>query len=887
MTYKRILIFFLLCAVAQSPCHLFAADLDQVRLQLRGAHQFQFAGYYAAIEKDYYRDAGLNVSLREKLPGKNCVEQVLADQADFGVVGAHMIRARLNGKPLIALAAIFQHSPYVLFALEKSQIKTPTDLVGRRAMQYTSGGDVISAMLHQEAIDQNQIEWATTSHNPQDLIDEKIDLYPGDLTNTAFFLSQHHAPYTVINPKNYGVDFYGDLLYTTETQLQQHPERVKAFLDASLRGWTYALKHPQEMIDLIQQRYAPALTREQLAFEADALSKLIRPDSTPIGHISSAQLTQISSIMRDLGQAEDVWQWSLWGAAALLLAVLVFYFWARSLKKEVRRRQQAEAELIISVDRYQQLIQALPHGILEVDQDFSIIYCSPPLAELLGYQATALVGCKLFDFLNGSEYRDQLLQLFDDLKRIRKHQALRLHLLTQEKESLPVQFDCDFIETDMLSGQVIVVTNLKAQEQTERRLFTLERAVQKTLEHVQVGVAYFNKSGRITWVNPYLCKLLGYTEQELCRLTNLEITHQDDRQQSRKSIDEMTCGQQENVTYPKRFMRKDGKPVWTMISTACLREFKDQFFVSVIQGIDELKSQQQVEEKSEDFEKLVEQRTGELQNRVDEVEQLNLAMLNLTEDLQLSYRQLQGKSEEIKEINQELEAFAYSVSHDLRAPLRHVQGFAAILQSAAKKELSAKNLVYLDTILASAERMGQLIDELLAFSRAGRSELKYRPVDTDKVLKETIQQIKQENPERKISWNVSALPVVDGDLGSLRQVFTNLLNNAVKYSTPREEAVISVTCETRADEVVYCVADNGVGFDPKYKHKLFAVFSRLHRADQFEGTGIGLANVKQIVKKHGGKVWAESKGGSGAQFYFSIPCGERGENGWTVQNHGS
>lgn len=234
------------------------------------------------------------------------------------------------------------------------------------------------------------------------------------------------------------------------------------------------------------------------------------------------------------------------------------------------------------------------------------------------------------------------------------------------------------------------------------------------------------------------------------------------------------------------------------------------------------------------------------------------------------------RTAELEQANRELEAFSYSVSHDLRAPLRHVLGFVEILQRDAPHELSPTHRHQLANVAAAARRMGELIDDLLAFSRIGRSELQKRPVDLGKLVEVAREDLREETAGRDIDWVIHPLPVVRVDRSLLRQALVNLISNAVKFTLPRDQARIEIGC-SRLDprETVFFVRDNGVGFDPRYAGKLFGVFQRLHGPGEFEGTGIGLANVHQIVRRHGGRVWAEGKPGEGATFYFTIPSPER------------
>jgi light-regulated signal transduction histidine kinase (bacteriophytochrome) len=234
--------------------------------------------------------------------------------------------------------------------------------------------------------------------------------------------------------------------------------------------------------------------------------------------------------------------------------------------------------------------------------------------------------------------------------------------------------------------------------------------------------------------------------------------------------------------------------------------------------------------------------------------------------------ELAKRSGELQATNKELEAFAYSVSHDLRAPVRHIAGFTELLQKHSDAVLDDKSRHHISMILDAAKRMGSLVDDLLAFSRIGRAETQKMTVNLDQLVKGVIGEITPDTRKRKIKWRIGHLPSCYGDPSMLRLVFGNLVSNAVKFSRTREQAEIEIdSLNHTPEEVVVFVKDNGVGFDMKYKDKLFGVFQRLHSQEAFEGTGIGLATVHRIVHRHFGRVWAEGKIDNGATFYVALP----------------
>ena len=232
--------------------------------------------------------------------------------------------------------------------------------------------------------------------------------------------------------------------------------------------------------------------------------------------------------------------------------------------------------------------------------------------------------------------------------------------------------------------------------------------------------------------------------------------------------------------------------------------------------------------------------------------------------------QLERRVAELVQVNHELEAFSYSVSHDLRAPVRHIDGFSRLLQELIGQEADPQVTHYLDRIKDAAAHMGALIDDLLKLARMSRQELVIQRCDPNAVLRSVVYDLRDEIADRDIEWRIEKLPGCDYDAGLLKHVFTNLLNNALKFSRTRSRSVIEVAPRVVENEPAILVRDNGVGFDMRYADKLFGVFQRLHLPEEFEGTGVGLATVQRIVRKHGGRIWAEAELDKGATFYFTL-----------------
>lgn len=357
--------FTILAILLSLPVSIYA---ETVHLQLRWHHQFQFAGYYAALEKGYYQKAGLNVIIHEGAPDKKPVQEVLQGRAQYGEANSELLLERLRDQPLVALAAIFQHSASVLLTRKNSNITAPEDLIGKKIMmmENTIDADFI-AMFHNEGIDMSGFQIIPSSFNIQDLIDGKVDAFNSYLSNEPFFLKQQGIDYTLLNPRTYGVDFYSDILFTTEQEIKEHPERTQAFRDASLQGWNYALAHPKEIIDLLINKYHVEKTPAHLEYEAGLIRTLILPELIEIGHMNPWRWQHMADTFIKAGMLKNdqylegfiyephptesqeklIHYLKIVGGIAILTSLILLLQASayQKLKKEHRLRIAAEAEI--------------------------------------------------------------------------------------------------------------------------------------------------------------------------------------------------------------------------------------------------------------------------------------------------------------------------------------------------------------------------------------------------------------------------------------------------------------------------------------------------------------------------------------------------------------
>ncbi|MFH1553732.1 MAG: ABC transporter substrate-binding protein [Pseudomonadota bacterium] len=358
-----------ICLTACSPAHAQSAaspsGLEPVRIQLKWSHQFQFAGFYAAVAKGFYRDAGLDVSLIEGGPAIDPVAAVLSGAAAFGVGNSSLIVDRAKGRPLVALAAIFQHSPFVVLARRGDGINGPADLRGRKVMIEEHSAEVL-AYLHALGLWPNKLQLLPYGGDPLVLAQGDIAAINAYTSTEPFTLLRHDVPYQTFNPRELGIDFYGDTLFTTSGIAGDRPELARAVRDASLRGWQYALDHQQEIIDLILSVYAPGFDRRRLEFEADAMRPLIIADVVDLGYQSEARWRRIADQFADAGMMPEHFplagfifeaprpslRWlylSLTAATALVLVAAFlaqrFYRLNRQLLREMELSRRLESRL--------------------------------------------------------------------------------------------------------------------------------------------------------------------------------------------------------------------------------------------------------------------------------------------------------------------------------------------------------------------------------------------------------------------------------------------------------------------------------------------------------------------------------------------------------------
>lgn len=364
-------LFLLLCAffLWHPPAASAATNkLDPVSLQLRWFHQFQFAGYYAALAKGYYQEAGLDVTLVEGGFAKNTIDEVLSGRSQYGVTNSEILLHKISGKPLVVMAAIFQHSPLVFLARADKEINHPQDLVGKRVKMSRSSRDIeLQTTLRNEGISLDQLVLLEGNATYDDYFDPAIDAVSAYITNQPYYLKEKRVRYSILKPSAYGVDFYGDCLFTSEKEVREHPERAEALRRASLRGWEYAMNHTEEIIDIILNTYKSKKSRQHLRYEAEEMRKLILPDLVELGHMNPGRWKYIAdTFVRDKLASSDYslkgfiytpkqrydFDWFLNLVALLTLVItcitaisIILFVFNKRLKQEIEEHERTEAAL--------------------------------------------------------------------------------------------------------------------------------------------------------------------------------------------------------------------------------------------------------------------------------------------------------------------------------------------------------------------------------------------------------------------------------------------------------------------------------------------------------------------------------------------------------------
>lgn len=508
--------------------------------------------------------------------------------------------------------------------------------------------------------------------------------------------------------------------------------------------------------------------------------------------------------------------------------------------------KQRESEILLreSEWRFRETLENLQLAAVQLDTKGKVIYCNDYLCRLTGYTINEITGSNWFSKFV-PEIRPDVQETF--LRSMKDGNIITLYeneIRAKSGELYNIKWNNSLLrdKNHNVIGTTSIGENVTDAYKNKAEIIASELRFTNTFEQAAVGIAHVGLDGKWLKINKRICEIVGYKENELLNLTFQDITHPDDLNLDLENLHDLLEGKINTYRLEKRYIRKNGSIVWVNLTVSLVRTQNNDpdYFISVVQDISDKK----------DAERKINELNNTLENRVKE------------------------RTAQLESANKELEAFAYSVSHDLRSPLRAIDGFSKIMLEEYEKDLDDEGKRLLAVIRTNTQKMDGLITDLLSLSRVSRIDFDYSFINMTDLVNSVYNEIVINSTRQNFDFIVKPLKNVKGDAVLLKQVWVNLISNAVKFTSPKNERRIEITSSEEENKIIYCIKDTGVGFNSKYKHKLFGLFQRLHTAAEFEGTGVGLAIVQRIIHRHKGQVWADGTVNKGAIFCFSLPVSD-------------
>ena len=843
------------------PGQVLADSVAHVSLQLKWHHQFQFAGYYAALDQGYYRDAGIDVDIREGGPNVSPTDAVAEGRADFGVGTSAVLLARARGARVVVLAQIFQHSPAIL--LLARPLASPSDWSALRQARLMDApdSDDIAAMLQRHGVDYRAMPRVPHSGDPATIADGNADAMIGYSTNEPWYFAARGWPYGVLSPRDSGIDFYGDNLVVSQRLLEAQPEMVRRFRDATLRGWRFAMDHPEAVVDVILKRYPQGKNREALLFEATRTTPLVQSDLVDLGYQSMARWRAIAQTYQSLGAmpsaevpAELVYEpgqqglsprlrnllFGVAAGAALLVSVVAWIaVLNRQLRAQAARLRAAEDESARVTRQFLAMADALPvaayHSHNHLDGRTS--------ASFVAAQAESILGVPIDEIRHdpACRWRNVVPQDADVPRRVltgaieRVHAGeknVRLQILVRLQIDSQVRWVQSIAVASRVHADGSVEWNGYYEDVTERRLaeqalLQERQRLQATLDVAPVGVAIL--VDRIAVVaNPRM--------RELVHLSGLA--------QESAFVDPATEDRLEAI----------------VAAHGVARDVEAQAFGPNGQVRDVLATYLPFD----------------YQGRA-----ATLAWLVDVTPLKATQKALEQARLAAEQATRAKSHFLANMSHEIRTPLNALLGLTHLVLG---MDLAPRQRDYLQRMNAAGATLLSLVDDVLDFSKieADRVEIESIDFDLHEMLRGVVDVTAPAAHAKGLEYVVDVAGDVPrrlrGDPLRVRQVLVNLLSNAVKF-TPHGEVVLRIERQPPDDDgpsgaqgprLRFRISDTGVGIDPDIANRLFIPFNQADNSTtrRFGGTGLGLSISQRLARLMGGDITLRNTPGQGATFEF-------------------
>jgi len=854
----------ILLAVLAAPPAAAADGPDRIRLQLKWFHQFQFAGYYAAEARGYYRAERLAVEIVEGSLARPPSAEVRAGRAQFGVLeGADVLHERLSGAPLVAVAVLFQHSPAVVVARREDGIRAPQHLAGRTIMMTGEQGEAaVRAMFRREGLQvdgpdlSRSVRTVPHSWDLSDLAARRVDALSAYLTNEPAALRRMGVEVSVMRPIDYGIDFYGDTLFTTEAYLDAHADEAQRFVRASKKGWAWAMAHPIEAAELVlalDSARAPRPSREALLAEAAAMKDLVLPNLVELGHMNQGRWERMAEELRQLGAGGDPGRVEglmpaprssrtlkavAGGAAAVVLLAAVALLWAWQLRRRVRERtaelrrevalrEEKSRALEESLRTNRAILSGIPDLIFVNRRDGTFEDYHARRVEDLAMPPEAFLGRTVQDLFPG-EFAERFLEIYRRAIDEDQMQFLEYPLQSGGQRQ---HFEARVVRQGPDTA-LSIIRNVTEEHRTRERLALLGAAIEQAAEEVLITDA----AGIIRYVNPSFERTMGYTAGEVQGRTPAILkSGLHDAAFYRRLWQVLEAGR----TWRGRFTNrtKDGRLLLQDATIVAIRDADGAV-------------------------------TAYVSTRTD-----------VTRRVEMESRLAHAQRMEA------IGTLAGGIAHDFNNILAAIMGNAELaLESASHVPVALEEI---RSILGASQRAAELVRQILAFSRQTAEEA--RPVALAALVDESLQLLRSTLPSTiQVVPQLSTAALVAGDAGELQRVLLNLCTNAAhamregggRLEVRLADAELEDGPRTRSlglrpgRYVRLGVIDTGCGMTAEVKARIFEPFFTTRR--QGEGTGLGLSIVHGAVTRLGGAIQVESSPGQGSTFDVYLPVLEAG-----------